>query len=117
MMRRRTFLQTSAAALALPAIARPAIVRAEGSGVLRFVPAADWAVLDPIWTTASQSTDHAHLVYDMLWGMDRNYRPQPQMLEGHAVEAGGTLWRLKLRDGLKWHDGERVLARDCRAGI
>ncbi|MBI1777700.1 MAG: ABC transporter substrate-binding protein [Proteobacteria bacterium] len=112
MMHRRSFLKASAAALALPAIAR-----AESSRVIRFVPAADLAVFDPIWTTASQSTDHAHLVYDMLWGMDARYQVQPQMLEGHVVEAEGTLWRLTLRDGLKWHDGERVLARDCVASI
>ena len=26
-------------------------------------------------------------------------------------------WTIRLRDGLKWHDGERVLARDCIASL
>jgi peptide/nickel transport system substrate-binding protein len=116
-MRRRTFLKAAAATAAMPPLAMPRIALAEASRVIKFVPAADLAVLDPIWTTASQSTDHAHLVYDMLWGMDQSYRPQPQMLAGHVVENDGMLWRLGLRDGLKWHDGERVTAKDCAASI
>ena len=39
------------------------------------------------------------------------------MLEGHVVENDGKLWKLTLRDGLLWHDGEPVLARDCVASI
>jgi peptide/nickel transport system substrate-binding protein len=111
-MQRRTFLTASAAALTLPAIAR-----AESTRVIKFTPEADLAVLDPVWTTASQTTQHAFLIYDTLWGQDTDYRPQPQMLQGHAVENDGKLWRLSLRDGLKWHDGEPVLARDCAASI
>jgi peptide/nickel transport system substrate-binding protein len=111
-MQRRTFLTSGAAALALPAIAR-----AEATRVIKFTPEADLAVLDPVWTTASQTTQHTFLVYDTLWGQDAEYRPQPQMLEGHTVENDGKLWRLTLRDGLKWHDGTPVLARDCAASV
>ena len=39
------------------------------------------------------------------------------MLEGFTVEDDGKRWKLKLRDGLLWHDGEKVLARDCVASI
>ena len=52
MMHRRQFLATSAAVLAAPAIARGA-----ASQVLKFVPQADLAVLDPVWTTTYQSRD------------------------------------------------------------
>ena len=111
MMQRRALL-AGAGALALPAIAR-----AEAARVIKFTPEADLAILDPIWTTASQTTQHSFLNYDTLWGQDAEYRPQPQMLDGHTVEAEGKLWRLTLRDGLKWHDGSPVLARDCAASI
>ena len=43
---------------------------------------------------------------------DSSFRTSPQMVEGHVVENDGRLWTLTLRDGL-FHDGERVLARDC----
>lgn len=111
-MKRRSFLAGSAAALAAPALAR-----AETPGVLRFTPEADLAVLDPVWTTSSQSQQHAFMIYDTLWGTDDQYQPQPQMLAGHVVEDNGTTWRLTLRDGLAFHDGTKVLGRDCAASL
>jgi peptide/nickel transport system substrate-binding protein len=39
------------------------------------------------------------------------------MVAGHTVENDGKLWKLTLRDGLVFHDGTKVLARDCVASI
>jgi peptide/nickel transport system substrate-binding protein len=39
------------------------------------------------------------------------------MVEGHTVEEDGLTWTLKLRDGLRFHDKEPVLARDVVASI
>jgi peptide/nickel transport system substrate-binding protein len=39
------------------------------------------------------------------------------MAEGHAFEEGGTVCTVALRAGLRFHDGERVLARDCAASL
>ena len=125
-MERRRFMQAGTAALAaslaapslvIPSLAMPNLARAADARVLRFVPQADLAVLDPIWTTAYQTRDHAFLVFDTLFGQDAAYAAQPQMLEGAAVEADGLRWRLVLRDGLRFHDGTPVLARDCVASI
>ena len=101
-MRRRTFLASTAVALAAPAIAR-----GDASKVLTFVPQADLAVLDPIWTTTYQTRDHAFLVFDTLFGIDSSSRPQPQMAEGAVSEDDGKTWRVTLRPGLKFHDGTR----------
>ena len=110
-MKRRGLL-VAAGVLALPHVGRAAEAK-----VLRFVPAADLAVLDPIWTTSYQSRDHGFMVYDTLWGQDEAFRPQLQMLEQAAPEAAGLAWRLRLRPGLVFHDGTPVLARDCVASI
>ena len=109
---RRNLALGAAAALALPSIAR-----GQAANVVRFVPAADIAALDPIWTTASQTRDHAFLIYDTLYGLDDSLTPRPQMVEGHVVEADGLQWNLRLRDGLMFHDNTKVLARDCVASI
>jgi peptide/nickel transport system substrate-binding protein len=115
-MLRRQFLAVTAA-LSLPMIARPVIARAEAQSVLRFVPAADLASFDPVWTTASQTRDHAMMVYDTLYGLDDSLTPQPQMVQGHVVEEDGKRWTLTLRPNLAFHDGTKVLARDCVASI
>src|ERR1700732_2312471 len=39
------------------------------------------------------------------------------MVEGHTVEEDGLTWTLTLRDGLRFHDKEPVLARDVVASI
>ena len=114
-MQRRSFLATAAAATGM--LAAPAIGRAAESRVLRFVPQSDVTILDPIWTTAYVTRNHGFMIFDTLYGIDNSYAAQPQMVEGHTVSADGKLWNLTLRDGLKWHDGETVLARDCVASI
>jgi peptide/nickel transport system substrate-binding protein len=111
-MRRRQFLAATAATLAMPALAR-----GQSSQVLTVVPQADLAVLDPVWTTAYQTRDHATMVFDTLYGTDSSFRAQPQMVEGALADADGKQWRLTLRPGLKFHDGTKVLARDCVASI
>ena len=111
-MRRRQFLATSAAALAAPAIAR-----GEASQVLKFVPQADLAVLDPVWTTTYQTRDHGFLVFDTLFGLDSRFRAHPQMAEGAVAEDDGKTWRITLRPDLMFHDDTKVLARDCAASI
>ncbi len=114
-MHRRTFLGATAAA----AIAgSPAIVRAASSTTLRFVPVIDLAFTDPIFAAAAQvSRTHGLMVFDTLYGTNTRLEASPQMLEGHRIDEDGKRWDLVLRDGLLWHDGERVLARDCVASI
>jgi peptide/nickel transport system substrate-binding protein len=109
---RRTLLATGAAALAAPAI-----VRAESARVLKFIPQSDLTVIDPIWSTTYLARNHGYMVFDTLFGMDSQYRIQPQMLSGVATAADGKEWTLTLRDGLLFHDGQTVLARDCIASI
>ena len=103
--------------LATAALARPSLAQAPGSRVLKFVPQSDLAVADPIVTTAYVSRNHGYLVWDTLYGIDEDYKPQPQMVEGHTVEDEGRRWTLKLREGLKFHDGAPVRAADAVASI
>ena len=111
-MKRSGFLASTATALALPAV-----VRAQAQSTLKFIPQIDLAFLDPHWTTAYISRNHGYMVFDTLFGMDSQYQMKPQMLDGVSLAADGTIWNLTLRDGLLWHDGEPVLARDCVASI
>jgi len=110
-MHRRTLLQ-AAASLALPAQAR-----AQGTGVLRFVPHANLANVDPVWGFQYVVRNASLLIWDTLYGIDRQLRPQPQMAENHDVSHDGKIWTFRLRPGLMFHDGEPVRARDAVASL
>ena len=115
-MDRRSFLLGTAGAAALP-LGAPALAQPAGSRVLKFIPQADLAVIDPILTTAYVTRHHGFLIYDTLYGIDSQFRAQPQMAEGHLVADGGKRVTITLRPGLKFHDGAPVLARDAVASI
>jgi ABC-type transport system substrate-binding protein len=108
-MKRRTFLAASTVSLAAPSL-----VRAQSQTKLKFIPATDLAFLDPHWTPACV---HGYMVFDTLYGQNGSFAVSPQMVAGHITESDGKLWKLTLREGLLWHDGTPVLARDCAASI
>ncbi len=105
-------LAGAAAALAAPTVS----ARAEAQ-VLRFVPHDDLNWFDPTFWPFIETRNHALMVYDTLYGTDDAGVVHPQMAEGHVVEEGGRTWRIRLREGLVFHDGTPVLARDCVASI
>ncbi len=117
-MRRRTMLAGAVATGAAGPIslARPAIAQGNAR-VLRFVPQANLANPDPVWTTATVAANHAHMVWDQLWTFDAALTPRLQMLADATVSEDRLTWRLTLRDGLMFHDGEPVRARDCIASL
>ena len=112
MIPRRTLIAGVGAALAAPAVAQDTRAR-----VLRFVPQTSLTSLDPIWTTASVTTGHGYYVFDTLYGVDDALNARPQMAEGHTVSEDGRTWLVRLRPGLKFHDGEPVRAQDCAASL
>ena len=109
---RRTILAATAGLIAAPRLAR-----AQGTGVLKFVPQIDLSFLDPHGTTAYVTRGHGHMVFDTLYGTNSKFEASPQMVAGHVVADDGKRWTLTLRDGLTWHDGEKVTSRDCVASI
>ena len=115
-MRRRSFLAVTAAAAAVTApLARPAI--GAGAKTLIFVPQTNLTSLDPVWTTATPTRNFALMVYEGLYGRDQDFNPRPWMVQGHVIEDDGKRWVMTLRDGMTWHDGTKVLARDCVASL
>jgi peptide/nickel transport system substrate-binding protein len=95
----------------------PSISRGAAAAALKFIPQSDLTILDPVVTTVYTARNHGYMVFDTLFGMNSQYHMEPQMLAGFSVESDGKVWNLTLRDGLVWHDGEKVLARDCVASI
>jgi peptide/nickel transport system substrate-binding protein len=111
MLGRRTLMATAAA------LAAPRIGRAANSHVLRYVPRYGLVQLDPVATTDSMTRLAGLMVFESLYSVDEMLKPRPQMIAGHRVEDGGKHWTMRLREGLRFHDGEPVLARACVASI
>ncbi|HVC60180.1 MAG TPA: ABC transporter substrate-binding protein [Acetobacteraceae bacterium] len=112
---RRTALKLpllGAAATALPAVTGHAAER-----VLRYVPYSNLIIMDPVWAISIIGLEHAFMTCDQLYGLDESYAPQPQMAAGHELSADKRRWRITLRDGLVFHDSEKVRAADCVASI
>ena len=64
---------------------------------IRAVPIGDLKVLDPIWTTAYLTRNHAYLVWDTLFALDAQNKPQPQMVERWSVSADQLTYDFTLR--------------------
>jgi peptide/nickel transport system substrate-binding protein len=119
-MDRRTFLKSAAGAGAVAAaggLATPAISQRAAARALRFVPFADLANFDPVWNGAAIARNAGLLVWDTLYGVDAKLQVQRQMVEAEEMSPDRLTWTFRLRPGLKFHDGEPVLAKDAVASI
>src|SRR4051812_31074044 len=119
MSTRRSFLQTTAAAAALAGA--PGILKAQGTPAagktLRAVMQGDLRAFDPIWTTANITAYHGAMIYDTLFALDEQMKPQPQMVAKYNLSDDKLTHTFELRDGLKFSDGSPVTADDVVASI
>ena len=116
-MKRRTLLAGMGAAAVASKLSAPALAQSAKSRVLKMAPQTSLLVLDPSTTTITSSNNHGYCIFDQLYAVDAKARAKPQMAEGHTVSDDKLTWDIKLRPGLKFHDGEAVLAKDCVASI
>lgn len=78
---------------------------------------ADLTVFDPIFTTTDPTQTHGLNIYDTLFALDSELKPQPQMVGNWGVSDDKKTFTFELRDGLGWHNGTPVTAADCVASI
>ncbi|WP_421999636.1 ABC transporter substrate-binding protein [Reyranella sp.] len=107
---RRVVLAAAALLVAAPALAND-------PKTLRVVMHSDLKILDPVWTTAYIGRNHAYMIYDTLFALDEKLQPQPQMIESFTVSDDKLTWTFKLREGLKWQDGQPVTTADVLPSI
>ena len=117
-MRRRVLLKSAATFVGMGGgVPAPAIAQPAKTATLRFVPQANLTLLDPVFTTATVTSNHGYYVFDTLYSVGPDGLSHPQMAEGHTVSDDKLTWRIRLRDGLWFHDGSPVRATDCIASI
>ena len=116
---RRSWLKVMAVVLVASWLGMPAQAQntLPANKVFRFVPHANLAVLDPIWTTAYVTRNHAYMIYDTLFSEDAKGNIQPQMVQSYTTAKDGKTWTFKLRAGLEFHDGKPVTSEDVAASL
>jgi len=95
----------------VPAVGQDAPVRG-GTVVVAIV--SDPGHLNPAITTSGATHAAAELLYNGLLGRDERGDPIPELAESWQVEQGGTMYRFRLRDGVKWHDSTPFTASDVK---
>ena len=113
-MKHPRLLRGVVAAAVAGAVSVPALA---DNSVFKAVVHADLKNIDPIWTTAYISRNHGYMVWDTLFSSNEKFEIQPQMAESATVSEDGMTYTIKLREGLKWHDGSPVTPDDCIASI
>ena len=106
-----------AGAVALAGSGFGARARAAETKTLRFIAQSDLRVLDPIWTTAYITRNHGYMVFDTLFALDDKFQPHPQMVGDYHISDDKLTYSFKLRDGLKFHDGQPVRGIDCTTSL
>src|SRR5262244_2722890 len=94
-----------------PAQAQDAPVR---GGTLVAAIVSDPGHLNPAITTSGATHAASELLYNGLVGRDERGDPVPELAESWQVEQGGAVYRFRLRDGVKWHDGKPFTAADVK---
>ncbi|MGI4953664.1 MAG: ABC transporter substrate-binding protein [Janthinobacterium lividum] len=98
-------------------LAAPSLSLAQNSRVLRFVPQANLSTLDAVAGTQYVVRNASLLIWDTLFGVDSKVVPQLQMAEAYEASPDFKVWTIRLRPGLKFHDGEPVLSKDVIASL
>jgi len=110
--------RTLVAGLAMMSADCPLAVSAQGTpSTLRAVMHSDLKVIDPIWVSAQIARTYGYLVYDTLFALDADMKPQPQMVDTYKVGDDSLTYTFVLRDGLQWQDGKPIQAADCVQSI
>ena len=95
----------------VPARAQDQPVR---GGTIVVAIVADPGDLNPAITTSGATHAASELIYNGLLGRDERGDPVPELAESWQVEQGGAVYRFRLRDGVKWHDGKPFTAADVK---
>src|SRR3712207_9356578 len=100
-MERRSLIRGAGVAAMAGALPAPALSQGAVAQTLRVVPQANLTSLDPVWTTAVVTRNHAFLVYDQICAQDAKGEVRPQMAEGWETGNDGRDTTFTLRPGLK----------------
>ncbi|MBI2217638.1 MAG: ABC transporter substrate-binding protein [Candidatus Rokubacteria bacterium] len=81
-------------------------------GVLKAAMIGEPPSLDLHWTTAVITQQITWHVYETLFTYDKQYNPIPMLAESYTVSDGGRRYTIRLRQGVKFHNGKEMTSAD-----
>lgn len=75
------------------------------------------ATFDPHVTGATATREIDRNVFEGLFEEDADGNPQPQLCENYEANDDNTEWTFKLREGILFHNGEEMKAKDAVASL
>jgi len=107
------------AVLALAGLPAPADAQTpKKGGVLRVAVLGDPPTLDSHWTTANFVEVITQHIYEGLYTLDQTYQPIPDLADGMpTVSPDGLAYTIKLRQGVKFHNGKELTSEDVVASL
>lgn len=94
------------------ALAQEAGTEGRFGGVLNVALPAEPETLDNSFTTSGIANVVSQHVVEPLFAFDQRFVPQPLLVESYEVSEDGTSYVFSLRQGLTFHDGSALDARD-----
>src|SRR5690625_791129 len=86
-------------------------------GTLKVAYSADPDSIDWMYTGASATRDIGWHIFESLFALDNDYKIRPMIAESYEVSDDRTVYTIKLREGVTFHDGSEVTANDVVASI
>src|SRR5205823_4116168 len=86
-------------------------------GALRVAMIGEPPTLDAHVTTATITREIGINMFETLYTLDAKYQPVPLLVESHELQDGGRRYVLKLRRGVKFHNGKELGAADVVASL
>ncbi len=105
----------SEAAPSEPAASEPAEAPAEAPAekvTVRVGAAGSPDTLNPGTAILVEAYDMFELVYDTLYDLELDGSFRPALAEKAELSEDGKVWTFTIRDGVKWHDGQPLTAKD-----
>ncbi len=73
--------------------------------------------MDPHMSSSVSTRQIGRYIYEGLFELDSNYNPKPQLCESYTISDDNTEYTFKLRQGVKFHNGEEMKAADVVASL
>lgn len=86
-------------------------------GVLKVAINGEPPTLDWTSSTATLTRLVAWHIFEQLFALDKNYSIKPMLAENYEVSADGLTYTIRLRKGVKFHNGKTMTAADVVASI